>query len=170
MEKYRQFSYTNIKNGIPFYREWTVEDLELRSWTLSINLYPWEPPLFCPIWDWLITKKDFYSVEFRSWDKPPLVIAPPDNKGGGFISWIWVDIENIFRALTVPSGEQAVRDWNVVAWKPCFSRQNHHLSLVEDVGAEELESGSWGQIFKKCSNVSELISKLRKYFDLWFFL
>ena len=24
MEKYRQFSYTNIKNGIPFYREWTV--------------------------------------------------------------------------------------------------------------------------------------------------
>ena len=24
MEKYREFSYTNIKNGIPFYREWTV--------------------------------------------------------------------------------------------------------------------------------------------------
>ena len=25
MGKYPQFSYTNIKNGIPFYREWTVE-------------------------------------------------------------------------------------------------------------------------------------------------
>ena len=24
MEKYSQFSYTNIKNGIPFYREGTV--------------------------------------------------------------------------------------------------------------------------------------------------
>ena len=54
------------------------------------------PPCFCPIWDWLITKKDFYSVEFRSWDKPPpLVIAPPDNKGGGF-SWIWVDSQCFF--------------------------------------------------------------------------
>ena len=43
----------------------------------------------------------------------------------------------------MPSGGQGVRDWNVVAWKPCFSRQNHHLSLVEDVGAEEPESGTF---------------------------
>ena len=70
----------------------------------------------------------------------------------------------------MPSGGQDVRDWNVVARKPCFSSKNHYLSLVEDVGAEESESGTWDQIFKKCSNVSELISKLRKYFDLWFFL
>ena len=47
-----------------------------------------------------------------------------------------------------------------------FFKTKSSLSLVEDVGAEELESGSLDQIFKKCSNVSELISELRKYFDL----